>query len=89
MEIDVNDTNFKITDSSGKEINCTLLYELADEKNGKIYIAYTDYVTDENGKYRIIIAELLNNDTCMITPIEDKNIENAIKQEVNKIFIQN
>lgn len=89
MEININDLNFTIKDQDGNEINCDILYEATDSVNGKAYIAYTDYVADESGKYRIIVAELLNKDSYLIAPIDDLNIENAIKEQVYKLYFQN
>ena len=88
MEIDSKDINFTLKDENGKEINCTILYETNDTINGKAYIAYTDYVKDDDGKYRIIIAELINDGDYKVIPILDKDIEEAIKKQVNSLFIK-
>ena len=86
-EIDVNDLHFSLTDENGENIECDILYEAIDQDNKKVYIAYTDYKDDGNGKYRIIIAELINNDTSYsIIPIEDNDIENAIREQVNQLL---
>lgn len=86
MDINIDDMNFTLKDEFGNEIKCTILYEATDSINGKAYIAYTDFITDESGKYRIVVAELLNKDTYTIVPIDDLNIENAIKEQIYQIY---
>ena len=85
--INIDDLHFTLKDDDGNEIKCDILYEAVDEINQKAYIAYTDYVKDENDKYRIIISELINdNESYRIIPIYDEDVHNSILNQVNQMF---
>ena len=85
-EIDINDIHFSLKNQNGEEVQCDILFEAIDDINKKVYIAYTDYIKDENGKNRIVLAELVNNgEGYFPIPIEDPDIKDAIKEQLNKM----
>lgn len=80
-EIDIEDLKFELVNENGEKINCEILYEAVDEVNKKIYIAYTDYVKDEEGKFRIILAEVINDGEKYIpVAIEDEELIESLKE---------
>lgn len=85
-KIDVNDLRFILKGPDGKEVKCDILYEMFDENLGKVYIAYTDYV-EIDGKYRILISELLKDgEDYSVTSIEDNEIYRIIENQVKTLF---
>ena len=87
--INVKDLRFVLTDSDGNDIKCDILYELFDENEGKAYIAYTDYVIMDDGKYRILISELLKNgDEYSVTSVKNQEIYKQIESQVKALFLK-
>ncbi len=87
-KIDVKDLRFVLKGMDGKEIKCDILYEMFDENSGKVYIAYTDYV-EIDGKYRILISELIKNgNEYSVISVDDDGIYKIIEEQVKALFIK-
>ncbi len=87
--INVKDLRFVLMDPDGNDIKCDILCELFDENEGKVYIAYTDYVIMDDGKYRILISELLKNgDEYSVTSVKNQEIYKQIESQVKALFLK-
>lgn len=62
---------FKVTDDSGKEIECEVLFTFESDETHKNYIVYTDNTTDEGGNTKVYASIYTPNEKeTTLMPIE-------------------
>ncbi len=71
---------FVVKDRFGSDVICKVLatFELENEVNK--YIAYTDYIYDNNLKYNVYFSEVVTaNNSFVLRDIEDDNLAKELE----------
>lgn len=77
---------FKVTDETGKEIECEELYSFKNDETGKNYMVYTDNSMDEDGCLRIYAAiHNPNGDDDKLIPIDNDEEWAFVKETVDAL----
>ena len=64
--------SFTIINKDGIEVTYDVLSMITD-KDSRIYLLYTDYLLDENGRTRVLASELVQEkDSYILKDIDDK-----------------
>lgn len=64
--------NFTIINKEGIEVRCDV-FSMITDKDSRIYLLYTDYLLDSNGKFRLLASELVQEkDDFILKDIEDQ-----------------
>lgn len=62
---------FKVTDESGKEIECEVLFTFESDETKKNYMVYTDNTTDDEGNTKVYASIYNPNEAeTKLIPIE-------------------
>ena len=67
---------------NGKEVECDVLFTLADEKKGVKYMAYTDNSVDPQGVAAIYLGRYENN---KIMPLESEKEKEMLEKVVDLV----
>jgi len=84
--INEEDLKFTIKDNDGNDVICEMMASYTDPENNKAYIAYTDYIYDDDGNFGIFFSELIKDGEGNITlgEIDDEEIIRLLKALVSK-----
>lgn len=81
-------SNMIVTTDGVKE-ECTLLFDIDDEKTGKQYAVYTYNKVNENGESEIYLARKEGNELLPISNEEKKKIEEIVQIAQEEIYNAN
>ena len=66
------DYSFTIINKEGIEVTCDVVSMITDDSS-RVYLLYTDYLLDDNGNFRLLASELVQNkNDFVLKDIEDK-----------------
>lgn len=88
---DIKDITFSIVNKDGLEMICDAIKTYTDEETDKLYVAYTDYSLDENGKIRIYLAEAIEDNEAgkyNLINLEDEELQNTLMNETFKELLE-
>ena len=76
--------SFTVINKEGIEVTCDVVSMIAD-KDSRIYLLYTDYLLNDNGEFRLLASELVqNNDDYILKDIENEDkLEELVKSARN------
>ncbi len=65
--------SFTVINKEGIEVTCDVVSMITDD-DSRIYLLYTDYLLDDDGRFRLLASELVQSKKDFILKdIEDKN----------------
>ena len=81
-----DDYSFTIINKEGIEVTCDVLSMISD-KDSRIYLLYTDYLLDDNGNFRLLASELVQNkEDFILKDITDKEKLNELVKSAKNVY---
>lgn len=75
---------FVVLDERGIEVKCEVLADFYDQDAKRTYIAYTDYLFDEENKLNIYASEIIASDNgFQLMDIHDQEIISKIQEVID------
>ena len=84
-----NEYCFTIINDEGFEVTCDVISMITD-KESRIYLLYTDYLLDNNGNFRLLASELVQEkNDFVLKDIEDKEKLTTLVSSAKDLYLQN
>ena len=79
--------SFTIINKEGVEVTCDVISMVTD-KDSRIYLLYTDYFLDDNGNFRLLASELVQQkEDFILKDIEDKEKLAEIVKSAKQVYV--
>ena len=83
-----NEYCFTIINEEGIEVTCDVISMITD-KESRIYLLYTDYLLDDNGNFRLLASELVQEkNDFVLKDIEDKEKLATLVSSSKDLYLQ-
>lgn len=80
------DLCFTIINKEGIEVKCDVLSMITD-KDSRIYLLYTDYLLDNDGKFRLLASEVVQQkQDYVLKDIEDREKLDALVSSARNLY---
>lgn len=78
---EIDDYSFTIINDQGIEVKCDLISVISDNDTNQVYVVYTDYLLTKTNKFRILISELVEeNSNYILMDVKDPEKMEEIKK---------
>ena len=78
--------SFTIINKEGLEVTCDVLSIISDD-DSRVYLLYTDYILDDNGNFRVLASELVQNkDQFTLEDIKDEEKLKALLESSKDLY---
>lgn len=78
--------SFTIINKEGIEVTCDVISMITDD-DSRIYLLYTDYILDDNGNFRVLASELVQNkDQFTLEDIKDEEKLKALLESSKDLY---
>ena len=78
---EIEDYSFTIINDQGIEVKCDLISVISDNDTNQVYVVYTDYLLTKTNKFRILISELVEeNSNYILMDVKDPEKMEEIKK---------
>ena len=79
--VEMEDYSFTIINDQGIEVKCDLISVISDNDTNQVYVVYTDYLLTKTNKFRILISELVEeNSNYILVDVKDAEKMEEIKK---------
>lgn len=80
------DFSFTVINKEGIEVRCDVFSMITDQ-DSKIYLLYTDYLLDDNGKFRLLASELVQKkNDFVLQDIKDQNKVDELVSSAKNLY---
>jgi uncharacterized protein YrzB (UPF0473 family) len=78
--------SFTIINKEGLEVTCDVLSIISDD-DSRVYLLYTDYILDDNGNFRVLASELVQDkDQFTLEDIKDEEKLKALLESSKDLY---
>lgn len=78
--------SFTVINKEGIEVRCDVFSMITDQ-DSKIYLLYTDYLLDDNGKFRLLASELVQKkNDFVLQDIKDQNKVDELVSSAKNLY---
>jgi uncharacterized protein YrzB (UPF0473 family) len=79
--------NFTVIDDNGKEVICDVISLLKDEKNGDMFVLYTDYTLNDKNQFNTYLSQLVENKgEYRLKSIENREKYNYLLENTHAVY---
>ena len=80
--------SFTVINDEGIEVTCDVISMITD-KESRIYLLYTDYLLDNNGNFRLLASELVQDkNDFILKDIEDKEKLSTLMTSAKDLYLK-
>ena len=80
--------SFTVINDEGIEVTCDVISMITD-KESRIYLLYTDYLLDNNGNFRLLASELVQDkNDFILKDIEDKEKLSTLVTSAKDLYLK-